>query len=262
MGKFFHNLGKWFLTRLDNFTTLCAYSMLIIKTIFQRKTGSYRSGLNVLYKQVLFTGIDALPVIALVALAIGGISIVQSLTYLPRFGGESLVGKILVTVIIRELGPLLTGFVVIGRSGTAITTEIGNMMVSHEVEALEAMGVDPVRYLVIPRLVGVTVSLVSLNVYFNILAIIGGFLVSKLVLITSLTVFLQNILESMVVSDVTISLLKGFVFGILISLICTYSGFSVKLSSTEVPQMTTRAVVNAITAVFVADGIITSIYYI
>jgi len=262
MGKFFSITGNWFLTRVDRFTTLCAYAILIIKTIFQKKTGSYKTGLSVLCKQVLFTGVNALPVVALVALAIGGISIVQSLTYLPRFGGESLVGKILVTVIIRELGPLLTGFIVIGRSGTAITTEIGNMIVSHEVEALKAMGIDPVRYLVIPRVFGVTASLVSLNVYFDILAIIGGFLVSKLVLITSLEVFLRNILASMVLSDVTISLLKGFTFGILISLICTYNGFSVKLSSTEVPQMTTRSVVNSITSLFIADGIITFIYYI
>jgi phospholipid/cholesterol/gamma-HCH transport system permease protein len=262
MGNFFFKSGSWFLGFVDEFTSLCAYNIRVLKILFERKTGTSRAGLSILFKQVLFTGVDALPLTAMVSLAIGGIAIIQSLTFLPRFGAESFIGKLLVTVIIRELGPILTGFIVIGRSGTAITTEIGNMVVSHEIEALEAMGVDPIRYIVIPRIFGVTFSLVSLNIYFTIFALIGGFLVSKLVLVTSFTVYFQQVLESMVLSDVVISLSKGFIFGVLISLLCTFQGFSVKLSSTEVPQMTTKAVVYAIAAVFLADGIITFIYYI
>lgn len=261
MVHYFYNFGKWFLNLVDHFTSLCAYSIHILKILFQRKTGRFGTGLTVLFKQILFTGVDALPLIAMVSLAIGGIIIIQSLTFLPRIGGESLIGKLLIIVIIRELGPILTSFIVIGRSGTAITTEIGNMVVSHEIEALEAMGVDPIRYIVIPRILGVTISLVGLNIYFTIFAIIGGYLVSKMVLVTSFPVFLQIILESMVLSDIAISLAKGFIFGILISLICTFQGFSVKLSSTEVPRMTSKAVVHAIAAVFLTDGIITFIYY-
>ncbi len=262
MLNLFEPFGRRVLTIIDDFATFGGYTFLVLKTLLRSKPGGRKARVNVLFKQVLFTGVDALPVVALVSLAIGGIAIIQSLTYLPKFGGESFIGNILITVIIRELGPLLAGFIVIGRSGTAITTEIGNMVVSHEVEALESMGVDPVRYIVIPRVFGCTVSLIALNVYFDIFAIIGGFLVSKLVLVTSLTVFLERILESMVLSDITISLLKGMIFGILISLVCTYRGFSVKISSTEVPQQTTKAVVQAITALFLADGIITFIYYV
>jgi len=135
------------------------------------------------------------------------------------------------------------------------------MVVSHEIEALESMGVDPVRYIAIPRIIGVTASLVSLNIYFNIFAILGGFLVSKLVLVTSFTIFLQRIVQSMAVSDIVINLAKGYIFGVLIALICTFKGFSVKFSSTEVPRMTTKAVVNAITAIFLANGVVTFIYY-
>ncbi len=261
MGNYFYNFGKWFLTLINNLLNLCAYTTQILKTLFYKRGGGLESGITVLFKQVLFTGVNALPVIALVSLALGGIAIVQSLTLLPRIGGEALVGKILITVIVRELGPILTGFIVIGRSGTAITTEIGNMVVSHEIQALEAMGVDPIRYIVIPRIFGVTASLVCLNIYFDIFALVGGFLVSKMVLVTSFSVFLQNMLESMAISDITISLLKGFIFGILISLICTFRGFSVRVSSTEVPQMTSKAVVSAITALFLSDGLITFIYY-
>jgi len=262
MTGYLHNFGSWFLGILSEAANFCGYFFLVLKTLFGRKPGSYRSGLTVLFKQVLFTGVDALPLIALVSLAIGGIAIIQSLSILPRFGGESFVGKILITVIVRELGPILTGFIVIGRSGTAITAEIGNMVVSHEVEALESMGVDPVRYIVIPRIFGVTASLVSLNIYFDICAILGGFFVSKMVLVTSIFTFLRRMLDAAQASDLWLSLLKGFVFGILISLICTYRGFCVRTSSTEVPQMTTKAVVDAIAAVFIADGIITFMYYV
>ena len=262
MGKYFYNFGKWFLIKIDNFTNLNAYTILILKIFFHKRKVKFKTSLIVLFKQILFTGVEALPLIGMVSLAIGGISIIQSLTFLPKFGGESLIGKLLVTVMVRELGPLLTGFIVMGRSGTAITAEIGNMVVSHEIQALEAMGIDPIRYLVIPRILGVTISLVSLNIYFIILSILGGFLVSKMVLVTSISIFLKKILESMVLSDITVNLLKGFIFGLLISVICTFEGFAVKLSSTEVPQRTTKAMVNVITALFISDGIITVIYYI
>jgi len=261
MPGFIENFGSWFIKKLDNFFNISAYTFLIIKTMIQKKSSPKKTAISVLFKQILFTGVDALPVIAMVALAVGAVSIVQSFSILPKFGGESFIGKILITVIIRELGPLLTGFIVISRSGTAITTEIGNMVVSHEIEALESMGIDPVRYIVIPRVLGVTISLVSLNIYFDMLAILGGFFVSKMVIVTSLIIFLQKMIQAMVLSDLTISLLKGIIFGVVISIICTFYGFSVKLSSTEVPQMTTRAVVNSIILLFLTDGIVTFIYY-
>ena len=260
--RFFEAFGAWFLGFVETFLDSCAYNLLIVRTIFGSRPEGHRSSLRVLFKQVLFTGYDALPVVAFIALAIGAISIIQSLTYLPIFGAERFIGNILVTVIIRELGPLITAFFVVGRSGTAVTTEIGNMVVHHEIEALESMGVDPVRYIVLPRLFGFTASLVSLNIYFDIFAILGGFLVSKFIIVTSLATFLTRIMDVLLLSDVLISLLKGFIFGIIIALICTFRGFSVKTSSTEVPQQTTKAVLNAISAMFLADGIVTLIYYL
>ena len=102
----------------------------------------------------------------------------------------------------------------------------------------------------------------SLNVYFDIFAILGGFLVAKFIIVTSLATFLTRIMDVLLLSDVLISLLKGFLFGIIIALVCTFRGFSVKTSSTEVPQQTTKAVLNAISAMFLADGIVTLVYYL
>jgi phospholipid/cholesterol/gamma-HCH transport system permease protein len=258
----FEALGAWFLQFVDNFLNFCAYNLLIAKTILSKKPRGQRTTLRVLFKQVLFTGYDALPVVAFIALAIGAISIIQGLNYLPIFGAEGFIGNIIVTVIVRELGPIITAFFVIGRSGTAITAEIGNMVVHHEIEALDSMGVDPIRYLVLPRMFGFAAALVSLNVYFDIFAIIGGFLVAKFVIVTSFSTFLRNVLETLMLSDVLISLLKGLIFGVLIALICSFRGFSVKVSTTEVPQQTTKAVLNSVSALFLSDGIITLIYYL
>jgi phospholipid/cholesterol/gamma-HCH transport system permease protein len=124
------------------------------------------------------------------------------------------------------------------------------------------MGVDPIRYLVLPRIFGFSAALVSLNIYFDIFAILGGFLVSKFIIVTSLGTFLSRIMEVLLLSDVVLSLVKGIIFGILISLICTFRGFSVRGSSIEVPQQTTKAVLNAISAMFLADGLIALIYYL
>jgi len=254
--------GAWFLRFVETFLDFCAYNLLIGRTIFGSKPKGHRSSLQILFKQVLFTGYDALPVVAFIALAIGAIVIIQSLTYLPILGAENFIGNILVTVIVRELGPLITAFFVVGRSGTAITTEIGNMVVHHEIEALESMGVDPIRYLVLPRIFGFTASLVSLNIYFDIFAILGGLRVSKINIVTSLATFLSRIMDVLLPSDVIMSLVKGFIFGIIIALICTFRGFSVKTSTTEVPQQTTKAVLNAISAMFLADGMVALIYYL
>jgi phospholipid/cholesterol/gamma-HCH transport system permease protein len=261
MARYPASFGSWFLRQVDEVLNFSAYNLLIVRTLLGKRPPGHRISLNVLFKQVLFTGFDALPVIAFVALAIGAIAIIQSLTFLPIFGAEGFIGNILVTVIIRELGPIITAFFVIGRSGTAVTTEIGNMVVHHEIEALESMGIDPVRYLVLPRIFGFTASLVSLNIYFDIFAILGGFLVAKFVVVTSIGTFLNRILDVLQVSDVAMSIVKGFIFGILIALISTYRGFSVNISPTEVPQQTTKAVLNAISALFLADGLVAVIYY-
>ena len=108
MAGYFTSLGRWILNRIENSLNFCAYVTRIFRSLFRKKGASLESGIRVLFKQVLFTGVQALPVIALVALALGAIAIVQSLTQLPRIGGEAFVGKILITVIVRELGPILT----------------------------------------------------------------------------------------------------------------------------------------------------------
>jgi len=138
--------------------------------------------LRVITRQILFTGVDALPVVSGIALMIGIIIITQAGTQLPKLGAGGLVGNIIVVVVIRELGPLLTAFIVVGRSGTAITTELGNMRVAREVVALELMGIRVTRFIVMPRMVGMVLSLIALTLYFDVVSVVGGFFVARIVL--------------------------------------------------------------------------------
>jgi phospholipid/cholesterol/gamma-HCH transport system permease protein len=136
---------------------------------------------RVLVFQILFTGVESLSIVSLIALSIGAVIIVEGGTILPRFGQTSLLYSILIVVITRELGPILTAFIIAARSGPAIATELGNMVVSHEIEAYISVGINPISYLVVPRVLGVTISVMALTIYFNVFGLVGSFLVSQLI---------------------------------------------------------------------------------
>lgn len=219
--------------------------------------------LGIIARQILFTGVDALPVISGIALMLGIIIITQAGTQLPKFGAGGLIGNIIVVVVIRELGPLLTAFIVVGRSGTAITTELGNMRVSREVVALELMGVRVSRFIVMPRMVGMVVSLICLTLYFDVVSVLGGFFVAKIVLTVPFDAFADGLSRSLSMLDITVTLSKAVVFGMAVAAICSYHGLSVQASYTEVPQQTTRAMINSLTICLVLDILITmTAYYI
>ncbi|WP_018527231.1 ABC transporter permease [Alkalispirochaeta alkalica] len=217
---------------------------------------------QVLTLQILFTGVEALPVIALLSLGLGAIIIVQGVTLLPQFGQGELVYAILITVITRELGPILTAFIVTARSGTAISTELGNMVVSHEIEAYVANGIDPISYLVVPRFLGVVVSVVLLNLYFNLFGLLGSFLVTSLITTIHAREYFSNLLNALILPDIAISLAKSIASGAIISLVATYYGFKVEQSSTEVPVMAIRSVGRGFTLIITVNMFLTIIYYL
>ena len=170
--------------------------------------------------------------------------------------------SILIIVIVRELGPILTAFIITARSGTAIATEQGSMVVSHEVEAYVAVGVNPISYLVVPRFIGVTVSVVVLTIYFSIFGLFGSYLVTQLIEPIPLRDYTQNLLSALQLVDVVSTFFKSIVFGVVISVVATFEGFAVERSSTEIPQRGIRAGSRGFVLCFVANAIITLIYYI
>jgi len=219
-------------------------------------------GFRVLVMQILFTGFEALPVVGVIALAIGvAINLIGS-SVLSGFGQGQLAYTLLVIVVTKELGPLLTAFVVAARSGTAIATELGGMAVSHELEAYVAVGADPIAYLAAPRFLGVTISIVVLDIYFNIFGILGSFLVLQLIHPVGLVEYWSRLIETLKPSDLVWGSLKSLVFGSLIALVSTYRGFSVARATTEVPVAGIRAVGSSFVLVILADALITVVAYV
>ena len=218
-------------------------------------------GYKVLINQILFTGYEALAINAIMAVAIGAAINVIGSSLLPQFGQSQLMYTILIIVITRELGPLLTAFVITARSGTAIATELGTMVVNHEIEAYLAVGLKPISYLVVPRFIGVVVSMIVLTIYFNMFGLLGSFIVVQLVKPIPINEYLGNLLSILTVGDVLSGMAKALVFGIVVSVVATYQGFSVNRSSTEIPVAGIRAVGQSFILIIVADVLVTLMQY-
>ncbi|MCK9211584.1 MAG: ABC transporter permease [Ignavibacteriaceae bacterium] len=216
----------------------------------------------ILIRQILFTGFEALGLITFVAIAVGGIIILEGSAILPDFGQSKLLYTILVIIILRELGGLLTAFIIIARSGTAIAAELGNMVVNQEVESLVSFGISPVLYLVVPRVLGVVLSMIALNIYFNVAALAGGWFMAYLFAPIPLLDFLNKLFSEISVNDIASSFIKSLLFGFVIAVVSSYQGLQVSFASTEVPQRTIKAVVLSLIWVILFDIIITAIMYL
>jgi phospholipid/cholesterol/gamma-HCH transport system permease protein len=219
-------------------------------------------GYRVLVMQILFTGWESLRITAVVALALGVAINFIGASVLTSFGQGKLVYTLLIIVITRELGPLLTAFVVIARSGTAIATELGGMVVNHEIEAYVSVGVNPISYLAAPRFLGVVISLVVLTVYFNVFGLLGSFAVMQVIHRLGMDAYFRNLLSVITVGDLFSGLLKSFVFGVIISSVAIYRGFAVQRAGTEVPVAGIKAVGSCFVMCIIADVFITALQYL
>lgn len=258
--RFVDRVGSQVIASAQGFAYAMGFFAVILREslVYIRQRKSRR----VLTFQILFTAIEALPVIAILSLGLGAIIIIQGVALLPQFGQGQLVYAILITVITRELGPILTAFIIAARSGTAIATELGNMVVSHEIEAYIANGINPISYLVVPRFLGVTISLILLNIYFNIFGLLGSFFVTSLVATIDFRDYFTSLLNALTVADVGMSLLKSAVSGAIISTVATFYGFKVEQASTEVPVMAIRSVGRGFILIILANAFLTAMYYL
>ena len=221
-----------------------------------------QASFKILVNQILFTFVYALGISTLLAVAIGAAVNIIGVPYLMMLGQQQHIYTLLIIIITRELGPLLTAFIVIARSATAIATEIAGMVISHEVEAYVSVGVDPIEHIAVPRFLGVTISLVLLNIYFSVFGLAGSFLVAQLFSTTSMEHYFTNLLQNLSIHDVMLSIIKSTVFGAIISIGAVIQGFSVERASTEVPVAGLRAVSGAFALCIVVNVIISVLFYI
>lgn len=213
---------------------------------------------TILYKQIYYTGIEPLKVIIPIGILIG-IVIIAEINNILAISPE-LAGKLMVWTFIRELGPLLIAIVVITRSCTAITAELASMRLKREIDCLRILGINPIEYLVVPRVIGVSIAIFFLTFFFQVIAITGGLAFFSVITDTNFLYFLKDICSEITLFDLGISLFKSLVFGVVISIISCYKGIKKQSSITEVPESTKKAVVQCLFYIFYFDGIIAIMY--
>ena len=224
----------------------------------RRPQASYK----ILVMQILFTFVYAMGISTLLALAIGAAVNIIGVPILTKISQDQLIYSLLILIITRELGPLLTAFIVIARSATAIATELAGMVISHEVEAYISIGVDPIEHLAVPRFLGVTVSLVLLNIYFSVFGLAGSYVVSQFFNYMPIEHYFTSLLNNLNIRDILLSLVKSVSFGAIISMVAITQGFSVERASTEVPIAGLKAVSSAFALCIVVNVMLSVLYYI
>jgi phospholipid/cholesterol/gamma-HCH transport system permease protein len=224
----------------------------------RRGQASYK----ILTMQILFTFVQAMGISTMLALGIGAAVNAIGVPMLTRISQQQLIYSLLIIIITRELGPLLTAFIVIARSATAVATEIAGMVISHEIEAYVSVGVDPIEHLAVPRFLGITISMALLNVYFSVFGLAGSFVVAQIFNAMPADYYFSNLLQSLTIQDMLISAIKSIAFGLIISIVAVTEGLAVERASTEVPVAGLRAVSNAFAACIAVDILLSAMYYI
>jgi len=206
-------------------------------------------------------GIRSTPVVMLTGLFTGMVSALQTYHGFSLFGAESLVGSTTALGLLRELGPVLGALMVTARAGSAMTAEIGIMQVTQQVDALVVMGVNPYKYLILPRIVSSLVMMPMLTLIFDAIGMIGSYIVGTILLGIDTGVFMARIVEYVSYEDLFSGLVKGCVFGGILSLVCCFKGYSTSGGAEGVGRSATQSVVISSVSILLADYILTAIMF-
>ncbi len=212
-------------------------------------------------RQMFFVGNESVFIIGLVGASVGAVLALQAAYQLKQFGAILYTGALVSVSMTRELGPVMAAIVLAGRVGASVTAELGTMKVQEEVDALMTMGIPPIPYLVVPRILAMLVMLPCLTVLANAIGIVGGWLIGAFGLDIPSELYLQAGFNALAAKDIWTGLAKSVVFALLVGLISTYQGLSVKGGAEGVGKATTQSVVYSVIAIIVADCICTAVFF-
>ena len=268
IGRAFHSIGIFILKR--RIGQLIALFLRSIASIFASNHNFKTDSRNVIL-QTFFTGIEIFPPLFMVATLFGTVTIIEVISLMGKMGMSDFVGNLMVVVIIRELGPIITAFLIAGRTGSSLTTYIGGMVINSEVDALATMGINPIRYLVMPSVIGGSIATVIMYIIFSSSAIGFGFLVTKgIIFITGNAPNVQitwhylstEILKALTVPDFIFAIVKPLIFGIIITTNACYQALNIQRDIRQVPKATSRSVITSFLYVVLADVALSAFYFI
>lgn len=261
----FQSLNTWlaiqFIQGLDTVKRIGAFTLITLGTTCTKWTVARQVVRPLIREQIARAGVRLLPLVGFIGLALGFVIIGQTVFLLARVGATDLAGTLMVSTVVRELGPLVAALMVLARVGTATVVELGTSRALGEVEALEALGIDPIHYLVVPRLIGLTVAIFGLTVYLIIVALVSGFGFAWLQNAgLSPGSYFRQIAEALRWTDFVWLALKTVAYGTLTSLIICYHGLAQPIRIEEVSAATTRTVAQCVVACLVIDALFIIVY--
>jgi phospholipid/cholesterol/gamma-HCH transport system permease protein len=213
-------------------------------------------------RQMVHIGVRAVPMVALTAFSIGLTLAMQSAEELQKMGAGIYVPDLVMVSLLRELGPVLIAVIVIGRSGSAVTAELGTMKVSEEIEALQVMAINPIRFLIVPRFLAMIVMLPLLTVFGNYVGMVGGWTICHYALDMSTGGYVMRALQSAGTWDLYSGLIKSFVFAWLVVTIACNRGLGVEGGAEGVGTATTGSVVSSLLTMLIANALLTAVFFI
>ncbi len=232
---------------------------LTFQTICQVFTPPYRKDRVV--EQAKIAGYDSFPIVSLVSLFIGIIFALQTAYFMQRLGSEIYIASLVALSLVRELGPVITALVVAGRVGASITAELGTMQVTEQIDALETLATNPIKYLVVPRFLALSIMLPLLTIYADMIGIFGSYMICVFKLGISPSMYLQVTYDALAYKDLFSGLFKTVVFGMIIAIVSCYEAFNVEGGAEGVGKATTRSVVTTFILIIAADAFFTALFY-
>ncbi len=258
MDRIIGYIGRQAIDSTNHIIHLAAFSFCIIKQFFKPSRAGRTVVHHIALEQIYYTGVQALPILIPTSLLIGGTLIIQ----FSKISGQYELGKTVVILVLRELGPMLIAFLVILRSATVVTIEISQMNSLNEIDAIEMAGLDPLRIICVPRIIGITVAVLGLYVVFAILSIIGGFFIIWAGTDIFLGNFLDQIGKAITPADMIVGIGKVLWFGITITITCLYHGLRKEKRITDIPVIASRAGIECFFYCLLINVLISTVYYL
>jgi phospholipid/cholesterol/gamma-HCH transport system permease protein len=261
--KYLNWLGRIILTIIRTLHGLGAFALIVLGVTVTKFGKAANLVHPLISQQITRAGVRLLPMVSFVAFALGFVVIGQTVSLLSRVGAQNWAGTVMITVIVRELGPLVTALLVLARVGTVIVIELGTNRATGEVEALEALGIDPIHFMVMPRVLGLAAAIFSLTVYMIIVALCSGYLFA---FIQDVPLrpgeYVNQLATALRWQDFALLALKTITFGTAIAVVTCYQGLARPVQINQVAEVTSTAVVQSVIACMLFDALFIVVYLV
>lgn len=247
---------------LQHLSSIAFFIRETLRWIFVKPFQGKPLRVKAIISQMEEVGVKSFPIVSLVSFVIGIILVLQTAYQLAKFGAVSHAASLASVALTREMGPLLTAIVVAGRVSAAFTAELGTMLVTEEILALEVMAIAPVSYLVVPRFIAMLIMLPCLTVFADVIGMIGGYVVGTTAVGIRSSLYIENTLNAMLTKDILTGLFKSVVFAAIIAIIGCYMAFVVKGGAEGVGRATMVSVVTSLICIILADCFFTTVFYL